>query len=73
MLEEPELPSGLGGFYRQNLGWTGGLQGVCFSSNWLVTRQHSRNLVLSLKLAPTTWMGVLVLAEEPKDIIMSIP
>ena len=56
--------------YRQNLGW--GLQGVTFF--WLVagevTGQCSSNLVLSLKLSTSIWMGTLVPAEELKGIII---
>ena len=42
-------------FYRQNLGWR--LQGTWLSSDslWWGNRWFSRNLVLSLKLAFSTW------------------
>ena len=59
--------------YRQNLGV--GLQGVAFF--WLVagevTGWFSRNLVLSLKLPSSTWVGALVPVEGLKDIVMYIP
>lgn len=42
-------------FYRQNLGWR--LQGAWLSSDswWWGNRWFSRNLVLNLKLASSTW------------------
>ena len=38
-----------------------------------VTGRCSRNLVLSLKLPSSTWMGALVPAEELKDTVKYIP
>ena len=42
------------------------------SSDWLVMRQCSRNLVLSLKSPSSTWMGTLVPAEELNGILLCI-
>ena len=40
------------------------------SSGGEVTGRCSRNLVLSLKLPSSTWVGALVPVEELKDIYM---
>ena len=37
-----------------------------------VTGQCSRNLILSLKLPSSTWVGALVLTEELKNIVLYI-
>ena len=48
----------------------------CVTFFWLVggevTGRCSRNLVLSLKLPSSTWVGALVPAEDGKDIVMYI-
>ena len=49
----------------------------CVTFFWLVggevTGRGSRNLVLSLKLPSSTWLGALVLADKLKDIVTYIP
>ena len=37
-----------------------------------VTGQCSRNLVFSLKLPSSTWVGVLVSIEELKDVLLCL-
>ena len=49
----------------------------CMAFFWLVggevTRRCSRNLVLSLRLLSSPWVGALVPAEDLKNIVMYIP
>ena len=72
--QNPQFPDGFGGKVFICKIWGEG----CRARDLLliggeVRWQCSRNLVLSLKLPSSTWVGALVPAEELKDIVMYIP
>ena len=74
MLKTAKLPKGFRGRVLVGKIWDKGCRVCDVFSDWLVvTGWCSRNLVLSLKLPTSSWVGALFPAEEPEDIVMYIP